>query len=86
MGYIVSMDDDDELDELFELGIDSQPISELIDMDSLSEEQKQLLLTGKTAPENFDKEFHALFKQRDSLMKQVFQMELDEEDDDIEDE
>lgn len=84
MGYMVSMDDDDELDELFEFGIDSQPISELIDMDSLSEEQKQLLLTGKTAPENFDKEFYALFKHRDSLMTQVFEME--DEDGDIEDE
>ncbi len=85
MGYMVSMDDDDELDELFEFGIDSQPLSELIDMDSLSEEQKQLLLTGKTPKSEFDKEFYTIFKHRESLITRVFEME-DEDDEDIEDE
>ncbi len=86
MGYMVSLDDDDELDELFEFGLDSQPLSELVDMDSLSEEQKQLLLTGKADKENFSEEFYALFKHRESLMTQVFDMEMDQDDDDLEDE
>ncbi len=84
MGYTISLDDDDELEELFEFGLDSQPLEDLIDMDGLSEEQKQLLLTGKNANGDFDKEFYELFKRRESIMSQVFEAELDEEDEDDE--
>lgn len=78
----MSFDDEDELDELFEFGLDSQPLEDLIDMDGLSEEQKQLLLTGKNAKGEFDKEFYELFKRRESIMSQVFEMELDDDDED----
>lgn len=80
MGYTVSFDDDDELDELFEFGLDSQPLEELIDMDGLSEEQKQLLLTGKNAKGEFDKEFYELFKHRENIMTRIFEDELGEDD------
>lgn len=80
MGYTVSFDDDDELDELFEFGLDSQPLEELIDMDGLSEEQKQLLLTGKNANGEFDKEFYELFKHRENIMTRIFEDELGEDD------
>lgn len=76
--------DDDESDELFEFGLDSQPLEDLFEMDGLSEEQKQLLLTGKKPDSEFDKEFYALFRHRDSLLTQVFEMELDEDDSDDE--
>ncbi len=80
MGYTVSFDDDDELDELFEFGLDSQPLEELIDMDGLSDEQKQLLLTGKNAKGEFDKEFYELFKRRENIMTRIFEEELGEDD------
>lgn len=78
MGYTVSLDDEDEL---FEFGLETQPMEDLIDMDGLSEEQKQLFLTGKNANGEFDEEFYALFKRRESIMNKVFEMEFDEEDD-----
>lgn len=80
MGYTVSFDDEDELDKLFEFGTDEMPLSDLVNLDSLSDEQKQMLLMGKTPESEFDKEFYALFRHRESLMQQVFEMEKDEED------
>ena len=82
MGYTVSFDDDDELDELFEFGLDGEPLQDLIDMDGLSEEQKQLLLTGKKPESEFDKEFYSLFKHRENLMTQIFEMEEEDDEED----
>ncbi len=82
MGYTVSFDDDDELDELFEFGTDEMRLSDLVDMDSLSDEQKQLLLTGRTAESEFDKEFYSLFKHRENLMTQIFEMEDEDDEED----
>ncbi len=78
-------DEDDELDGLFEFGLDGEPLSDLFELDGLPEEQRQMLLIGRTPESEFDKEFYSLFRHRENLMTQIFEMD-DEDDETDEDE